>query len=71
MYSSLLVVLFFYPKLIYALFLCLMIVLMSQMSPENGEGYVEYLISIGRLNEAATKLAEIVNDVCKPSLSLW
>ena len=34
-----------------------------QLSPENGESYVEYLISVGRLNEAATKLAEIVNDV--------
>ncbi|XP_064395800.1 pre-mRNA-splicing factor SYF1-like [Halichondria panicea] len=33
-----------------------------KLSPENGESYVEYLISIGRLNEAATKLAEIVND---------
>ena len=35
----------------------------SQLSPENGESYVEYLISIGRLDEAAVKLAEIVNDV--------
>ncbi len=36
---------------------------LAQLSPENGEGYVEYLISIGRLDEAAAKLAEIVNDV--------
>ena len=35
----------------------------TQLSPENGESYVEYLISIGRLDEAAVKLAEIVNDV--------
>ena len=31
------------------------------------ELYVEYLISIGRLDEAAVKLAEIVNDVSELS----
>ena len=37
-----------------------------QLSPERTEPYIEYLISIGRLDEAATKLAEIVNDVSTP-----
>ena len=34
-----------------------------QLSPENAEEYIEYLVSIGRLDEAALKLAEIVNKV--------
>jgi pre-mRNA-splicing factor SYF1 len=29
--------------------------------PEDAEDYIEYLISIGRLDEAAVKLAYIVN----------
>ena len=34
-----------------------------QLSPENSEEFVEYLKSIGRLDDAAVKLAEIVNRV--------
>ena len=34
-----------------------------QLSPENSEEYIDYLISIGRLDEAAVKLADVVNDV--------
>ena len=37
--------------------------LLPQLMPENTEEYVEYLISIGRLDEAAVKMADIVNDV--------
>ena len=36
---------------------------MFQLIPENTEEYVEYLISIDRLDEAAVKMADIVNDV--------
>lgn len=32
-----------------------------QLCPENAEDYIEYLIAIDRLDEAALKLAEIVN----------
>ena len=32
-----------------------------QLYPEDAEDYIEYLISIGRLDEAAMKLAYIVN----------
>nr|XP_039253689.1 pre-mRNA-splicing factor SYF1-like [Styela clava] len=35
---------------------------MLKLIPEESEDYVEYLISIDRYDEAATKLAEIVND---------
>ena len=34
-----------------------------QLRPENAEEFIEYLIRIGRLDEAAVKLADIVNDV--------
>ena len=34
-----------------------------QLSPENSEDFIEYLKSIGRLDDAAVKLAEIVNRV--------
>ena len=34
-----------------------------QLVPEDTEEFIEYLKSIGRLDEAATKLAEIVNRV--------
>ena len=34
-----------------------------QLVPEDAEEFIEYLKSIGRLDEAATKLAEIVNRV--------
>lgn len=34
-----------------------------QLSPEHSETYIEYLISIGKLDEAALKMADIVNDV--------
>ena len=39
-----------------------------QLRPENSEEFIEYLISIGNLDEAATKLAAIVNDV---SARVW
>jgi len=32
------------------------------LAPEDTEEYIEYLISIGRLDEAAVKLAQIVNQ---------
>lgn len=40
-------------------------VYLLQLLPENTEEYVEYLISIGRLDEAAVKMADIVNDVSR------
>ncbi len=43
---------------------------MLQICPENTEEYIEYLISIGNLDEAAVKLAEVVNNVCKLSIYL-
>lgn len=33
-----------------------------QLAPEDTEEYIEYLISVGRLDEAAVKLAQIVNQ---------
>ncbi|KAG7252294.1 hypothetical protein CRUP_036664 [Coryphaenoides rupestris] len=33
-----------------------------QLSPENAEEYIDYLRSIGRLDEAAVRLAAVVND---------
>ena len=36
-----------------------------QLRPENAEEFIEYLIRIGRLDEAAVKLADIVNDVSR------
>lgn len=33
-----------------------------QLSPENAEEYIDYLHSIGRLDEAAVRLAAVVND---------
>ena len=38
-------------------------VCVQQLRPENAEEFIEYLIRIGRLDEAAIKLADIVNDV--------
>ena len=35
-----------------------------QLEPENTEKYIDYLIDIGWLDEAALKLAEIIDDVC-------
>ncbi|XP_078486633.1 pre-mRNA-splicing factor SYF1 [Ciona intestinalis] len=35
---------------------------MLKLQPEDAEDYIEYLISIDRLDEACVKLAEIVND---------
>ncbi|MEQ2192921.1 Pre-mRNA-splicing factor SYF1, partial [Xenoophorus captivus] len=32
------------------------------LSPENAEDYIDYLRSVGRLDEAAVRLAAIVND---------
>lgn len=34
-----------------------------QLSPENAEEYIDYLRSVGRLDEAAVRLAAVVNDV--------
>lgn len=33
-----------------------------QLSPENTEEYIDYLRSVGRLDEAAVRLAAVVND---------
>lgn len=33
-----------------------------QLSPENAEEYIDYLRSVGRLDEAALRLADVVND---------
>lgn len=33
-----------------------------QLSPENAEEYIDYLRSVGRLDEAAVRLAAVVND---------
>ena len=41
----------------------IIIVSFVQLRPENAEEFIEYLIRIGRLDEAAVKLADIVNDV--------
>ena len=41
----------------------LRLVLFAQLFPENAEEYVDYLKSINRLDEAALKLAEILNMV--------
>lgn len=34
----------------------------SQLCPENAEEYIDYLRSVGRLDEAAVRLAAVVND---------
>lgn len=34
----------------------------AQLSPENAEEYIDYLRSVGRLDEAAVRLAAVVND---------
>ena len=33
-----------------------------QLSPENAEEYIDYLRTVGRLDEAAVRLASVVND---------
>ena len=33
-----------------------------QLSPEDAEEYIKYLLTIGKLDEAALKMADIVND---------
>lgn len=33
-----------------------------QLCPENAEEYIDYLRSVGRLDEAALRLAAVVND---------
>lgn len=33
-----------------------------KLSPENAEEYIEYLRSVGRLDEAAVRLGAVVND---------
>ena len=50
---------------IFVLLLCVKFVayFQLQLRPENAEEFIEYLIRIGRLDEAAVKLADIVNDV--------
>jgi len=35
---------------------------MLQLLPEDAESYIDYLISIDRLDEACKKLADVVND---------
>ncbi|XP_060096701.1 pre-mRNA-splicing factor SYF1 [Heteronotia binoei] len=48
-----------------------------KLSPENAEEYIEYLCSIDRLDEAAVRLAAVVNDECfvskegKSNYQLW
>ena len=37
--------------------------MLLQLRPENSEEFIEYLISIGNLDEAAVKLADVVNNV--------
>ena len=34
----------------------------GQLCPENAEEYIDYLHSVGRLDEAAVRLAAVVND---------
>lgn len=34
----------------------------DKLSPENAEEYIDYLRSVGRLDEAAVRLAAVVND---------
>ena len=45
--------------LIVCLFLC---VKLFQIAPEDTEDYIEYLLSIDKMDEAAVKMADIVND---------
>ena len=33
-----------------------------QIAPEDTEDYIEYLLSIDKMDEAAVKMADIVND---------
>ena len=40
----------------------------QQLVPEDAEEFIDYLIKIGRLDEAASKLAEIVNRVSVSNL---
>ncbi|XP_046893738.1 pre-mRNA-splicing factor SYF1 [Hypomesus transpacificus] len=48
-----------------------------KLSPENAEEYIDYLRSVGRLDEAAVRLASVVNDVSfvskegKSNYQLW
>ena len=37
--------------------------MLLQLCPENSEEFIEYLISVDNLDEAAVKMAEIVNNV--------
>ena len=43
--------------------------MLLQLRPENSEEFIEYLISIGNLDEAAVKLADVVNNVSATYLS--
>ena len=43
--------------------MCAYLHLYVQLCPENTEEFIDYLKSIGRLDEAAVKLSEIVNKV--------
>lgn len=36
--------------------------LLLQLAPQDAEEYIDYLVSIGRLDEAAQKYATIIND---------
>lgn len=46
----------------FAVFLVCVCVFSAQLSPENAEEYIDYLRSVGRLDEAAVRLAAVVND---------
>lgn len=39
----------------------LLFIMLSQLCPEDTEEYIDYLTAIGRLDEAAVRLADIVN----------
>ena len=45
------------------MYVCMYVHHYIQLCPENAEEFIEYLISIGNLDEAAVKLAEVVNNV--------
>jgi pre-mRNA-splicing factor SYF1 len=35
---------------------------LEQLCPENAEDFIEYLLSVGQLDEAAVRLAQLVNN---------
>lgn len=48
--------------MLFILFVNFFIILLFKLSPENAEEYIDYLRSVGRLDEAAVRLAAVVND---------